>query len=133
FYWARRIPLQDADAADLVQEVFAILVRKLPEFEYDPQKGFRAWLRTITLNKWREKVRNRRGRSAQVNDSELDQIAAPADEISFWETEHRQILLRRCFDAVQSQFQPLTWQASWACLIEGRAIEEVARDLNLTA
>ncbi len=30
--WARRLGLQDADAADLVQDVFAILLRKLPEF-----------------------------------------------------------------------------------------------------
>ena len=42
FYWARRVGLQDSDAADLVQEVFALLVRKLPEFTYDDKKGFRA-------------------------------------------------------------------------------------------
>src|ERR1700722_9457419 len=59
FSWARRVGLQDADAADLVQDVFAILVRKLPEFKYDPTRGFRNWLRTLTLNKWREFLRRR--------------------------------------------------------------------------
>ena len=33
--------------ADLVQEVFAILVVKLPEFVYDHNRSFRGWLRTI--------------------------------------------------------------------------------------
>ena len=54
FHWARRLSTQEADAADLVQEVFAILVRKLPDFAYDPTKSFHNWLRTVTLNKWRK-------------------------------------------------------------------------------
>src|SRR5687767_14676256 len=53
--WARRLHLQDADAADLVQDVLLALVRKLPEFEYQPQKSFRAWLRTMLVNKWRDR------------------------------------------------------------------------------
>src|SRR5207247_788531 len=32
------------DAADLVQEVFKVLVRKLPEFTYDRDRTFRGWL-----------------------------------------------------------------------------------------
>jgi RNA polymerase sigma-70 factor (ECF subfamily) len=35
YYWARRVGLQEQDAADLVQEVFAVLFQKLPEFTYD--------------------------------------------------------------------------------------------------
>src|SRR5947209_13312864 len=44
FYWARRLGLQEPDAADLVQDVFTALVQKLPQFEYDPDRGFRSWL-----------------------------------------------------------------------------------------
>src|SRR5436190_9175974 len=77
FYWARRIPLQDADAADLVQEVFAILVRELPAFEYDRSRSFRGWLRTITLNKWREITRRKSDALARTNDSRIDDIASP--------------------------------------------------------
>lgn len=39
--WARRMHLQEADAADLLQEVFAVLVQELPRFDYDAQKSFR--------------------------------------------------------------------------------------------
>src|SRR5262245_60040259 len=59
YFWARRTGLQQADAADLVQEVLAVLFRKLLEFTYDKQRSFRNWLRTVTLNKWRETVRRR--------------------------------------------------------------------------
>src|SRR5437667_388943 len=44
--WARKLGLQDADATDLVQNVFVLLLRKMPEFVYDPSKSFRGWLRT---------------------------------------------------------------------------------------
>src|SRR5215469_10776017 len=54
YHWAHRIRLQDQDAADLVQDVFTVLVQKLPEFRYDRQRSFRAWLKTVLLNKWRE-------------------------------------------------------------------------------
>ena len=48
FFWARRLGLRDADAADLVQDVLTLLVRNLPEFSYDRNRSFRAWLRTVT-------------------------------------------------------------------------------------
>src|SRR5437762_8351612 len=59
FFWARKAGLAKADAADLVQHVFCILVRKLPQFEYNAAKSFRAWLRTVLLNTWRNRIRER--------------------------------------------------------------------------
>jgi DNA-directed RNA polymerase specialized sigma24 family protein len=41
FAWARGLGLQDADAADLVQDVLTGLVRTLPSFQYQPGKRFR--------------------------------------------------------------------------------------------
>src|SRR5687767_6036182 len=41
YYWARRTGLQEADTSDLVQDVMALMVQKLPDFEYDRQKNFR--------------------------------------------------------------------------------------------
>jgi RNA polymerase sigma-70 factor, ECF subfamily len=42
YFWACRMGLSSADAADLVQDVFVTLVQKLPQFEYDSGKSFRA-------------------------------------------------------------------------------------------
>jgi hypothetical protein len=41
-------------SADLVQDVFLVLVEKLPQFDYDPSKRFRGWLWTVIRNKLRE-------------------------------------------------------------------------------
>jgi RNA polymerase sigma-70 factor (ECF subfamily) len=58
-YWARRRGLHPQDAADLVQDVFTVLVEKLPEFTYDHRRSFRNWLRTVLVNKWRDHRRRR--------------------------------------------------------------------------
>src|SRR5579871_5849244 len=59
FHWAGRLGLRPDDAADLVQDVLATLVRELPRFEYDRDRSFRGWLRTVTLNRWRNSLRRR--------------------------------------------------------------------------
>src|SRR5262245_33973931 len=45
--WSHRLGVPAADTEDLLQEVFTLLFRKLPEFHYDPSKSFRAWLWTV--------------------------------------------------------------------------------------
>ena len=50
FHWGKNQGLNTTDSTDLVQDVMAILVAKLPEFQYDPSKRFRGWLRTVTVN-----------------------------------------------------------------------------------
>ena len=56
-YWARQAGLKSPDDAELVQDVFTVLVQKLPEFNYDSQQSFRGWMRTIILNRWRDRQR----------------------------------------------------------------------------
>jgi RNA polymerase sigma-70 factor (ECF subfamily) len=131
YYWARRIGLQEPDAADLVQEVFSVLLRKLPEFTYDPGKSFRSWLRTLTLNKWREKQRQAGVRREQGDTALPDLAGADAAE-TLWETEYRQHLVRRALEVMQREFQPATWKACWAMVVEGRPAADVAAELGLS-
>src|SRR5437764_4917317 len=77
FYWARRLGLQEQDAADLVQEVFTTLVRKLPAFAYDRHKSFRNWLRTVLRNKWRQRTRARALPAEPGGADVLDRLAGP--------------------------------------------------------
>src|SRR5580658_6678924 len=60
YYWLRRLGLAENDAADLIQEVFLVLVAKLPSFEYQRDGTFRGWLRTLTINKYREAQRRKK-------------------------------------------------------------------------
>src|SRR5438105_1833156 len=68
YSWARQVGLRESDAADLVQDVFTLLVQRMPEFAYDPKGSFRAWLKTVTLNKWRE---NQRRKAARPDEGQL--------------------------------------------------------------
>ena len=96
-YWARRLGLQDHDAADLVQDVLVVLLRKLPEFQYQPGRSFRGWMRTVLMNKWRD--RPHRGPAAPLDSGVQPQ--APADSEALEE------------QVTRGQFS-MTLQASWA-------------------
>jgi len=132
FSWARRCGETESDAADIVQEVFVALVQTLPTFRYDRQGGrFRAWLKTLMLNKLRDRKRReaRLGRAlaALRADAEL-----PDSVEGFWEREYRQELARRALQLMQADFAPATWKACWETVVQGRAAEEVARELGIT-
>src|SRR5439155_17430108 len=98
-FWAQRCGLQNQDAADLVQEVFVTLVQKMPEFRYDAQRSFRNWLRTITLNKWRDFLRRRARPGAAAGD--LTDLPAPPEADALEEREYRQHLVRRALQLMQ--------------------------------
>jgi RNA polymerase sigma-70 factor (ECF subfamily) len=128
--WARRLGVQGADAADLVQDVFAVLVEKLPEFRYDPHKRFRGWLWTITVNKCR--ARHRRPETlVRADDRDLDGLPGP-DGDPGGEAEYRRYLMGRALRLMQTDFQPATWRAFWECVVEDRPAAEVAAELGLT-
>ncbi len=131
YYWARRTGLQPDDAADLVQEVFAVLLQKLPGFEYDGQRSFRGWLRVVTLNKWKES-RRRRAAPTQA-ESNLDEVTAHEQADALWEQEYRQYLVGRALEVMKADFQPATWQACWAHIVEGKSAAEVAAELRMSA
>ncbi len=131
YYWARRAGLASPEAADLVQDVFVVLLQKLPEFTYDRHKSFRAWLRTVTLNKWRENHRRDGAveRAAEVLPSDL---AAPDNTVDLDEAEYRQRLVSRVLQVMRADFQPATWKAFWECVACDRPAADVAGDLGLT-
>src|SRR3974390_2954652 len=50
--FARKRGLQDADAADVMQDVLRIVAGAAGKLEYDPARGsFRGWLYTVSRNR----------------------------------------------------------------------------------
>jgi len=133
YHWARRAGLQEADAADLVQEVFAALVRKLPEFRYEPGGSFRGWLRVVLLNKWRDRGKRRAMAALEDYDPAACQPALADDAEVFAEEEYRQHVVAQALRLMQASFQPNTWKACWEQVVNGRAADEVAVELGLKA
>jgi len=132
FYWARRLGLREEDAADLVQDVFAILLTKLPEFTYDPSKSFRTWLRTVTLNCWRESHRRHAAEPRAGAEVDWAALPAPDDLEALWESEYRQHLARRAMELMRADFEPATWKACCEVVVNGRPAAEVAAELDTT-
>jgi RNA polymerase sigma-70 factor (ECF subfamily) len=129
--WARASGLNAEDAADLVQDVFTLLVRKLPEFRYDPQRSFRGWLKTVLLNRRRETAR----RPTVPTVPDLQDVAHPSDAdgpLGLERREHQEWLTARALQLMQREFEPATWRACWAQVVEGRPAAEVAAELGLT-
>jgi RNA polymerase sigma-70 factor (ECF subfamily) len=131
-HWARSVHLSAQEAADLVQDVFTLLVQKLPEFTYDQTKSFRGWLRAVTLNKWRQNQRQRTVRVQAMDAQGLANVPAPDSSGIFEKDEYQQYLVHRALKLMQVEFQPHTWRACYACVVDGRAPAEVARELGIT-
>jgi RNA polymerase sigma-70 factor, ECF subfamily len=133
YTWGRHVGLQKQDSSDLVQEVFVKLVQVLPTFTYDARKGgFRRWLRTVTLNTWRDHRKRRGDQPLLGNEAALAELAAPNGSEAFWEAEYRLHLVNRAMDVMRADFQPATWKAFWEQVVVGRSAKEVAAELLMT-
>ena len=125
----RRQNMQDADAADLTQEVLVRVSHGIRGLDYDPERGtFRGWLFTVVRNRGRTwAVRPQLPREK----ADLDEQSLPADHKA-WEGDYR----RRLFDWAADQVRPTvalaTWQAFWRTSIEGHVAKDVARELDLS-
>jgi RNA polymerase sigma-70 factor (ECF subfamily) len=132
YHWARRLGLREPDAADLVQDVFALLVRKLPEFTYDRDGSFRGWLHTVFVNKWHEARRRHPAPLPCADPGGLSGVASPDNVAALEEVEFRQHLMMRALQLMQADFEPTTWKACWEHVVCGRPAADVATELNMT-
>lgn len=132
FKWAQRVGLDAEDASDLVQDVMALLLRKLPEFRYDDSRSFRSWLKTVTINKWREQCRRKSLPIADATMSGMARLPDPYDELDFWESEYRNQVIARAMQLMQSEFQPATWQACRRYVFGGESPDALAKELGVS-
>jgi RNA polymerase sigma-70 factor (ECF subfamily) len=130
YRWAVQLGAQHADAADLVQDVLVSLCRVLPNFEYDRQKSFRAWLRTVLTNKWRETHR-RKPRPAAGGEA-LVNVAEPQRGADWTDAEEQAALCRRALGLIRPEFSDSTWGAFAGTFIDGLPVPEICQAYALT-
>ncbi len=136
--FVRQRGLQDADAADLTQEVFLAIARVAGRWQYDPQKGsFRGWLFGITRNQLANFLQHRRAAPVGSGDSNaqrrLEQQPSPGSDLeAAWEQEYQQQLFRLAAAEAQDHFAPTTWQAFWRTAVEGQSAAAAAAELGLS-
>jgi RNA polymerase sigma-70 factor (ECF subfamily) len=96
--YLRHRGLGPEDTRDVVQDVFARLVKSLPEFELERQRGrFRSWLWQVCRSALVDWARRRR-RQSRAEDAWLRQLSespseSQGDSDSHWGTLHRRRVL----------------------------------------
>lgn len=134
--FARKRGLQDADAADLMQDVLRSVSTAAQRLEYEPNRGtFRGWLFTVTRNKVFNFLESRSRRVVASGDSRVQERLEQHADGSLsadWEGDYRRTLAARAMERVKGEFQTPTWQAFLQTAIEGKAPAEVSRAVGLS-
>ena len=137
FGFARKRGLQDADAADLMQDVMRSVSAAIGRLDYDRQQGtFRGWLFTITRNKVFNFLSARRTRPQSTGDSATNRIlnSHPDDQdgSAAWEMEYQRRLASLAMEQIKGEFQDKTWRAFWLTSVQGAAAADASKQLGLS-
>lgn len=138
FGFARNRGLQEADAADLTQEVFMAVAEAAGRGQYDPQQGsFRGWLYGITRNKIARFLERRRRQPIGSGDTNAhrrldEQPSSDGEPEEAWEQEYQQRLFRLAAEQVKASFAQSSWQAFWKTAVEGKSATEVSKELGMS-
>lgn len=133
--FARKQGLQDADAADLAQEVLYAVAGAIGRLNYDRQLGrFRGWLLTVARSKLSNLIAKRKRQPQGSGDSGLQESlqSVPSEVEAFWDAEYERRLFEWAAERVRSGFQETTWQAFWMTAVDGTDVKEVAQSLGIT-
>ena len=132
---ARRKGLQDADAADLTQEVLRTIATR--NSAYDADRGtFRGWLYTVTRNRIRDFIDGKHARQRGDGGTDalilLNEQPAAEDDGERWDRDYEQRIFNLAAEQVRGEFAESTWQAFWKVAVEGVNAEEAAQAMGLT-
>jgi RNA polymerase sigma-70 factor (ECF subfamily) len=117
--FARKQGLQDADAADVMQDALRVVAGAVRQLDYDPERGsFRAWLFTVVRNQllrfWSRQQRAGPGSGDSSGQHRLEAVPAPDPEPSdLWDEEYERRRFAWAAERVREHVQPTTWQAFW--------------------
>ena len=122
------IPAQELE--DVHQSVLLQLVKVLPLFCYQREKGFfRSWLRRVAMNQAVD-YRRRTGRTENVLISS-DAVAEACSEADLNGQFDRE-LLAAALKGVQGEFRQRTWECFSQRVLLQKPAEQVSRDLGLS-
>jgi RNA polymerase sigma factor (sigma-70 family) len=136
FNHCRRRGLQEADAAEVAQEVMQTVARSIGRFSYQREKGtFRSWLYTVTrtrlANFCKRENRQPRGTGETAVQEFLESQPSPVPDDG-WDQEFHQRLLDWACAQVRGEFQKATWEAFRWTAVEGKSPKETAAALEMS-
>lgn len=135
--YLRRRGFQDADAADIGQEVLRTVSRSVAAFERRKRAGsFRRWLIAVAQSRSADFLaRKNRQETGSGDTATLDMLHQHADsngDEEMLEREYQASLFRWAAENIRQDFQPATWGAFWQTYVEGQSCDKVAAGLEMT-
>ena len=137
YRFGRRKGLQDADATDLMQDVFRQISQSIANFQYDPELGkFRSWLFVVSSHALSKKFT--KGKRQPIGTGEsgianmLEQVPSSVNDDDIWEKEYRDHLFAWACDQIQNQFNESTWIAFYDTAVKGEKPVNVAEKLGIS-
>ncbi len=129
--YCRKSGLQEADAADVAQEVLKQVSQSIRGFVYDKEKGrFRDWLRTVARHKvHRFLERRQRGLEIAAGSDPLNGAAEGVADAE-WTDDFQAHVLKVALEQIKPRFEPNTWQAferTWISGVEAAPGRERSR------
>jgi RNA polymerase sigma factor (sigma-70 family) len=135
--FARRKGLQDADAADLAQDVMTSVAQQMRQWQYNPERGsFRGWLFTIARNRlmnWQASAARRMdGTGGDDNLKAVQTCPESLPDTDDWDAEYALRIFHWAASVVRPQVAEQTWQAFELTAIDGLNGTEVAASLGMS-
>jgi RNA polymerase sigma factor (sigma-70 family) len=133
----RRNGLQDADARDVMQELFLAVNRSIDRWEPAKERGsFRGWLRRVARNLVINWLKHRDRRAIATGGSDLQTIldmlpAAAGPESVEFDRELRRALFHLAAEQVRREVHSTSWQAFWETSVLGTTSADAAKKLGL--
>ncbi len=134
----RKCGLQDADARELMQELFVAVNRQIARWELAKERGsFRGWLRRVTRNlviNWMKHGQRRMIAFGGPESQSLFDELADEDwpESAEFDREVRRSMFQRASELVRQEQSPNAWQAFWATAVDGKTPGIVAQELGMS-
>jgi RNA polymerase sigma factor (sigma-70 family) len=138
YRFMRQKGLQDADAADLTQDVLRQVSAAMKTFEYDPRQGrFRGWLFTIVRNRmntfWQREAGKGQGNGGSAAWDQIQQVIDDSSDPSAeWDAEFERQMFHYAAQLIRPDFSESTWLAFWRTAVDGMAGRDVAAELGIT-
>jgi RNA polymerase sigma-70 factor, ECF subfamily len=133
---ARRHGVPERHVADVTQQILLAIVRSIEGWKDDGNNAsFRRWLSTVSRNVVIRFMTRERRQPAGVGGSDLiallQKLEEKPSELHIQQYQHELIVWAA--EHVRKEFIETSWQAFWATVIDQKSVDEVARDLNVSA
>jgi RNA polymerase sigma factor (sigma-70 family) len=141
----RELALDDQSADEVCQSTWIEVAERMESFEYDPNRSFRGWLRTVCRHKALDYLRRRKNNCVLPPNDRDDRLQTAdwrsrfADKAEEEEGEAAHELLsqlqlraKEVQTAVRAKVLPKTWEAFWLIAIMSWSVDETVSFLGIT-